>query len=527
MGDTRAPLAKPEFSMTKTLNGQVFVLVSLAALWLLFFNELREEWQVNPQYGYGFLVPFLGLSLLWQRWPDRPPVATTSQTGFIALLLGLLALQLPFRLIAEANPEWRLLYWVQGFQVLGLTFGWLYFVGGKSWLRHFGPALVFLFMAIPWPVNFEKELIQNLMRFVAAMTTEVAGWMGIPAVQHGNLIEVGAGVVGIEEACSGVRSLQSALMISLFLGEMYRFSALRRTSLLGASIVLVLIANVARTSFLVWAAAHRGLQQMEAWHDLAGNIVMWIILPSLMGLAYLIKPKTAPADAVPAPQPPEASVKRPSLPRWIGLTALVWLFAVQGITELWYRSHERHLMDNVNWSVAWPEKEPGFARTAVPEKSLAILRCSQSEAARWQDDSGNHWSGFLLHWEPGRNSEQLAKGHRPDICFPAIGAKLVGDFGRVTLAAEGFNLTFRHQSFEVGPQTIHVFFCLWSEKISPNEKALREDSSYDSRFQAVLAGKRNLGQKVFEIVVQGPDTGDAAVALFKNELPKLARKSKG
>jgi len=512
------------FSLASMLSGPRLILIALTALWLLLFNVLREEWQVNPQYGYGFLVPLLGLSLLWQRWPDRPPVAPTASAGLIALTFGLLALQLPFQLVQEANPEWRLLYWLHAIQVLGLTFGWLYFVGGKSWLHHFAPALLFLLMSIPWPMGVERAVIQGLMQFVAAMTTEVAGWMGIPAVQHGNLIEVGVGVVGIEEACSGVRSLQSALMISLFLGEMYRFSALRRTSLLGASIVLVLIANVARTSFLVWAAANRGLQQMEAWHDLAGNIVMWIILPSLMGLALLLKPKVAPVASVSSPQTSGEGSQLPALPRWIGIAALTWLFAVQGVTELWYRSHERQLIANVDWSVAWPEKEPGFARTAVPEKSLAMLRCSQSEAARWQDDSGNHWSGFLLHWEPGRNSEQLAKGHRPDICFPAIGARLAGDFGRVTLAADGFDLTFRHQSFEVGPQTIHVFFCLWSEKISPNEKVLREDNSYDSRFQAVLAGKRNLGQKVFEIVVQGPDTGDAAVALFKSELPKLARR---
>jgi len=37
----------------------------------------------------------------------------------------------------------------------------------------------------------------------------------------------------------------------------------------------------------------------------------------------------------------------------------------------------------------------------------------------------------------------------------------------------------------------------------------------------VMAGKRNLGQKVLEIVIQGPDTKDEAVTLLKQQLPSL------
>ena len=53
---------------------------------------------------------------------------------------------------------------------------------------------------------------------------EVLGWTGIPAIQHGNLIEVGTGTVGVSEACSGIRSFQTSLMISLFFGEFYRMA---------------------------------------------------------------------------------------------------------------------------------------------------------------------------------------------------------------------------------------------------------------------------------------------------------------
>ena len=39
------------------------------------------------------------------------------------------------------------------------------------------------------------------------------------AIQRGNLIELSTGVLGVDEACSGIRSFQSTLMAALFLDE--------------------------------------------------------------------------------------------------------------------------------------------------------------------------------------------------------------------------------------------------------------------------------------------------------------------
>ncbi len=496
-------------------------LLALAVCWFFFFNELRGEWQVNPQYGYGFVVPLLGAALVWRRWLDRPATDLHPATFLAVVVAGLLLLELPFNLIFEANPEWRMLYWANGFQVLSLTLCLLYYWGGKRWVWHFGPALLFLLVAIPWPMEAEQWIIQGLMKFVAGLTADVADFLSIPAVQHGNLVEVAGGVVGIDEACSGIRSLQSALMISLFLGELYRFPWLRRVGLLLGSLIFVLLANLTRTTFLVWAAASHGLHQMERWHDAAGNIIMVVVVPCLMGLAYFIRPKESP-NAVLDPGlvgPP------PSLPRWIGLVTLGWLLAVQVVTEVWYRSHEAGLVTNTRWLVTWPVDDPQFMRTAVPPNSLAILRCTDSEAASWLDETGNQWSAFVLRWNPGRNSTQLAKGHRPDICFPAAGAQLTGDFGLLPADANGVSMTFRHQSFTAGPRVLHVFYCLWSDRISPHEPAdVFDDNSQAGRLRAVMEGKRNLGQKVFEVVLSPTDANADPVALFKKELQVLIKR---
>jgi len=160
----------------------------------------------------------------------------------------------------------------------------------------------------------------------------------------------------------------------------------------------------------------------------------------------------------------------------------------------------------------------------VPENSLAILRCSNSDAASWQDDGGNEWSAFMLRWNPGKNSVALAKGHRPDVCFPATGARLAEDFGQTNLEAVGVELPFRHQSFESGTKLVHVFYCLWSDRRAPGQPAPAEGGPWNSRLRAVLTGQRNLGQQVMEIVVQGPDSSDEALALLRAQLPSLIKR---
>ena len=66
---------------------------------------------------------------------------------------------------------------------------------------------------------------------VADVAAETAMLLGIPAQVEGNLIRVSTGLVGVNEACSGIRSLQTSLMIGLLFGELKRLSVLRRVAL--------------------------------------------------------------------------------------------------------------------------------------------------------------------------------------------------------------------------------------------------------------------------------------------------------
>jgi hypothetical protein len=85
-------------------------------------------------------------------------------------------------------------------------------------------------------------------------------------------------------------------------------------------------------------------------------------------------------------------------------------------------------------------------------------------------------------------------------------------------------LPLKYQAFQSGPRLLHVFYCLWSDRTSPHNKNMVEDGSWNSRLQAVLAGKRNLGQQVLEVVVCGPNESSKAISLFQKELPGLVQR---
>src|SRR5207302_8665625 len=131
---------------------------------------------------------------------------------------------------------------------------------------------------VPWPVRIEQSVIHDLMRIVTAINVTFLQLATVPALQHGNVIEVGSGFIGIEEACSGVRSIQATLMVSLFLGELYSFSALRRLLLIVIGAMLAFVCNIGRTAILVWVGTHRGVAGVESWHDPAGLTILIVCL---------------------------------------------------------------------------------------------------------------------------------------------------------------------------------------------------------------------------------------------------------
>ena len=408
--------------------------------------------------------------------------------------------------------------------VVSLTLLLIWSAGGKAWLCHFAFPVAFIFVAVPWPTTLETPVIQGLMRIVARVAAEAAMLLGTPAQVEGNLIRVSNGLVGVNEACSGIRSLQTSLMIGLLFGELKRLSVLRRVALVACAVAIALLANFVRAVFLVHIAATENLSEVGRWHDIAGYTIVGLVFLATLGCAYLLDRKKV---AVVAGVPPADSrfPQSTRLPLQLStylVAAICWLLLVELGTAGWYRLHERNLVTGLQWNLRWPEQASNFRKLKINEEIRAVLRFDDARAAAWTVSSPRNKADtvscllYVFRWNPGKNSALLANLHRPDVCLPASGWTQVADDGVRSYPVTGsFELPFRHfefqRSFEGSPpQTAQAFYCLSEDRIagastrgvtnSPGMFGSRSEWTRTERLHAVLEGRRHLGQEVMQVI---------------------------
>jgi exosortase/archaeosortase family protein len=579
----------------RTSRGNLLLLVTvLAWLWFVLINELRVEWTVNPQYTYGWAVPFLCAYLIFEKAKNRNRKSEIRNksllrppSSVLIVLCALLALlYAPTRLVEEANPGWRLVSWALAVEVIGITLCSLRLmlpateVGGQQaeigktphasrfTFQDFVFPICFFLVAVPWPSPIEMPLIQGLTRVDTACATELLGWIGIPAMPHGNVIEVATGTVGIDEACSGIRSFQATLMISLFLGELYRLNFIRRAGLVLGGFALSFLFNLARMTLLVWVAARKGVSAIESWHDPAGVTILLGCFFGLWGLGVLLRNaetlKTETLKVEGDGRAPEAGEQRLETERQktesdgrttnfsISAFALFfWILLSEISIEAWYRAHEARLPHATQWTVAFPTDNPTFKQLPLSGRTREILRYDEGRSVAW-DENGTGWQAVFLRWDPGRTALRLAQNHTPEVCMTAAGRSLkvlsqlqwfevsgapVSQSAKTAVddradssrsgvrrsEVAGTNilrLPFAIYEIKDTDRPFYVFYCLWNDRAN-TQTFETMGLTRGIRLAAVLAGIRNPGQRSLEIAVSGLDSTAAAKGAVQAELEKL------
>ena len=490
------------------------------ALWLQAITQLSAEWNVNPQYSYGWTVPFLAFFLFWQRWGTRPAPAppVSRSVTLVAGMFGALLL-FPVRIVAVANPDWRMLSWLVVLVVTFITLCGVNLAGGKPWLRHFAFPVAFFAVATPWPTQFEQLVVQTLMRADARIAVETLNAIGILALQQGNVIELSTGTVGIDEACTSIRSLQATFMISLFLGELYRMSLSRRLLLVVAGVSLAFFCNIVRTLILCIVAARSGISAISTWHDPAGLTILLVCLGGLWVLSLFLRNSSAdePSQGTPA-----APVSLPLLAS-LALGLALWLGFTEICVASWYKA-DPNQAKRAEWTTAWPTAEPAYKDSPVPEAAQNMLRYNEGGGASWRSADNHQWMMFSFRWLPGRTAALFVRNHRPDVCLPASGMTLRKDEGLQLIPINGMNLPFRSYRFEANGRPIHVFYCYWDGRSSYDTNAdAEEDWSPRGRLRSAWNGKREVGTQMLQLAVWDYEEDAEARHALVGQLEKIVR----
>jgi exosortase len=474
-------------------------------------------WQIDPQYSYGWIVPLLSIYLAWRRWKSRPAVEPPSAGTMICLAAALFLLSVVW-LIREATPDWSVVSWTLAILTVGSLALLVTSAGGLSMARHFLFPICFILTAVPWPHRIEVAIVQNLMKYVAAAAAECANWIGIAALPEGGLIQLTNGYVGIAEACSGIRSLQAILTVSLVIGEFLRYSALKRGLFIFLGLVIGIICNVARTVVLVLIASLWSVDALSAWHEPTGLAVLVMAFALLGLMASWMPGKTVPESRENAKGRFLAPGRR-SLSWPLAAAVCIWLTATFIFTHYWYGSGEP---GSLRLEIRWPENENAFRYLPMQDEAQHVLLCTEGRMASWVDSEGGGWKLFAFRWAPGRTATQSARLHRPENCFTASDAVLKRELEATTVMIDTVPITFRSYLFERKGVPLVVFYTIW-EEANPDRlsKTVLQDYSGLSRLQRVLTHERNLGQQSLEFVLTDRTGFRETQSRFKHALPLL------
>jgi exosortase/archaeosortase family protein len=160
-------------------------------------------------------------------------------------------------------------------------------------------AVLFLFPVLVWLISapivsaVENQLSLFLRHKVAVVVTFTFDLLGYPLEQQGNVLRLPAGgTVGVEDACSGIRSLTACLFAGSFLAAAFFTELWKKVFLVGASMLFAFLTNIGRGLFLTAWAYRNGADSISgAVHDAAGYAVLGVTCAGLLLLVPVLKLK--------------------------------------------------------------------------------------------------------------------------------------------------------------------------------------------------------------------------------------------
>ncbi len=415
-------------------------IIFLAALWAWVIVAFSGYWKDFDQYSYGYFVPALAAYFIWRRLglfaSDHPSTSVGRSRGLtVAAILTALSI-LPLEYVRLALPASRWTVWVIALVAIGFSLAFAANLGGRPLARNLAFPLLFFLSAAPWFSFFEKNVTLGLMEYVAAIVTEILHLCGIQATAKGTLIAMRPGTLGIAEACSGIRSLQSGLMYALAVGELFLLPASRRVALVALTVLAGFLLNLFRTFTLAYQTDLHGLSVIDKIHDQIGLFTSLALPVIVWGLGKLL------AEPEPMPSPDAESpglwVRRraagaPSLLFALGLGVAaflpchIWIFYLDTSVA---RQTKPYFAPRFSDPLNAPSKMAPDVEKALDATIGGYVRRLDPALPEGRLDA------YYLFWEPRKDNFNIL-WHHPERCMVGAGWKPNGPTREIELTLNG------------------------------------------------------------------------------------------
>ena len=397
-----------------------------------------------PDFSHGYFVPVVSLYILHEKWPDLIRLPKKANVLGVPILLGGIGLII-------------LAYWYdaaldiggQGTGMLGGLGIWGLIVGGTLLLFGFSRTLflafplAYLFFAIPYPERITALITVPLRELVTTLSTMALQGSGIEVYREGNILHLAHVSLGVEDVCSGIRSLWASLASGVAIGYLTGCRRFRMVIMVIISIVLAIGQNVLRIYLSGILANKWGAIWAKGWrHDTLGIITLTIALLVLLWIGLRLSkepPVEEEADSTDEEEAVESVL--PKLAGWpyrtiIGLLVASALFGTYLKRHYAIRDQALATFDEGRLPLDdFPQSLGRFScngRTEMGETLTKqvndLLRPSEYFHGVFSDGDGPNMTVLLLLWNPLKVNKNNFDSyiHSPDVCFPAAGWKVTG-----------------------------------------------------------------------------------------------------
>ncbi|WP_084444957.1 exosortase V [Sphingomonas sp. TDK1] len=255
----------------RTGGGYWLAVAGLVTLAIGTFITLgRQVWSAEG----GVHGPIVLATGIWMLARQRDTIETLRAPG--NFLLGGLALLLALLIYTVGRIFDFISIETFGLVSAVIASGYLYF-GGRALRAAWFPAL-WLFFLVPPPGWLVDRVTAPLKEFVSYAATGFLSWLDYPILRQGVTLFVGPYQLLVEDACSGLRSLSSLIVVTLLYIYIKNKPSWGYALFIAALVIPVaVVTNILRIIILVLITYHVGDEAAQSFLHVSTGMVMFVV----------------------------------------------------------------------------------------------------------------------------------------------------------------------------------------------------------------------------------------------------------
>ncbi len=481
--------------------------------WGSLFLRVSLWWNEASYYTHGYSVPFLALVLFF-RFSQQSADRIIIQKSRLPLFVVSIVFYFFARLIVEPDPFWRLPLWIE---TLTLSACSIFLIrSSKIPVPTSSLALVtmYLLTCLPWPAIVESWVVLHLSNLIGFITGELLLLLGYPAEVMGSLIRVDQTEISINDACSGIRSLQNLISFAIFFSIYFRHPLFFFCLSLFSACGLTFIFNSFRALCLSLVSLELGNEVLQVWHDWLGNIFICAAFLCLFFITWFFQ--NNPLSDCNQKHKKESNWDF-HLPKSFSVTFVSAILFIEIAVFYWF-SIKLGSSSEFGWHVEQTESSK-----PIDEGVQKVLQFDYGHQQIVKiDNDQNAEVIFFGYHEKSAAASLCSRNHPPDYCMAHTGMTLVESSAPIIYKGTNKPLTFRHYVTKENPTShspTHVFWCSATTDSRISEFEFENPTVFEKTLR-FLSGKLSYKRQVVLVSITGRYSSQNA----QSELLKVLEK---